>query len=73
MTEQLNKQIHTHICVYMHTYMGFLSGSDGKESACHAGRLGLIPSLEDPLEKGMATHLSIFAWRILWTEETGGL
>ena len=43
MTEQLNKQIHTHICVYMHTYMGFLSGSDGKESACHAGRLGLIP------------------------------
>ena len=28
---------------------------------------------EDPLEKGMATHSSIFAWRILWTEEPGGL
>ena len=27
------------------------------------------PGLEDPLEKGMATHSSIFAWRILWTEE----
>ena len=24
---------------------------------------------EDPLEKGMATHFSILAWRILWTEE----
>ena len=28
---------------------------------------------EDSLEEGMATHSSIFAWRIPWTEETGGL
>ena len=28
---------------------------------------------EDPLEKGMATHSSILAWRSPWTEETGGL
>ena len=28
---------------------------------------------EDPLEKGMATHSSILAWRILWTEEPGKL
>ena len=28
---------------------------------------------EDPLEEGMATHSSILAWRIQWTEETGGL
>ena len=28
---------------------------------------------EDPLEKGMATHSSILAWRIRWTEEPGGL
>ena len=27
---------------------------------------------EDPLEKGMATHSSILAWRIPWTEESGG-
>ena len=27
----------------------------------------------DPLEKGMATHSSILAWRIPWTEEPGGL
>ena len=34
-----------------------------------------VPPLgqEDPLEKGMATHSSILAWRILWTEEPGGL
>ena len=28
---------------------------------------------EDPLEKGMATHFSILAWEIPWTEEPGGL
>ena len=28
---------------------------------------------EDPLEKEIATHSSILAWVILWTEETGGL
>ena len=28
---------------------------------------------EDPLEKGMATHSSILAWEIPWTEELGGL
>ena len=30
-------------------------------------------SWEDPLEKGMATHFSLLAWRIPWTEEHGGL
>ena len=28
---------------------------------------------EDPLEKEMETHFSILAWKILWTEEPGGL
>ena len=28
---------------------------------------------KDPLEKGMATHPSVLAWRIPWTEEPGGL
>ena len=34
-----------------------------------------VPSLaqEDPLEKGMAIHSCILAWRIPWTEEPGGL
>ena len=32
-----------------------------------------FPSWEDPQEEGMATHSSILAWRIPWTEEPGGL
>ena len=32
-----------------------------------------VPRQEDPLEKGMATHASIIAWEIPWTEEPGGL
>ena len=38
-----------------------------------AGDAGLIPGQEDPLGKEMATHFSILAWRIPWTEEPGGL
>ena len=52
---------------------GFPGGSDGKKSACSAGDLGSILGWEDPLEKGMATHSSILAWRITWTEEPGRL
>ena len=33
----------------------------------------LSPSQEDSLEKGMATHVSVLAWRIPWTEESGRL
>ena len=33
----------------------------------------MILGWEDPLEKEMATHFSIFAWEIPWTEEPGGL
>ena len=41
----------------------------------HAMQETWVPSLgwEDPLEKGVATHSSILAWRILWTEEPGEL
>ena len=53
--------------------MVFPGGSDGKESACNAGDLGLILGREDPLEKGMATHSSILTWEIPWTEKPGGL
>ena len=37
------------------------------------GDAGLIPGREDPLKEEMATHSSILAWKILWTEEPGGL
>ena len=53
--------------------MGFPGGSDGKESACNTRAPGLISlAQEDPLEKGMATHSGILAWRIPWTEEPAG-
>ena len=52
---------------------GFPGGSDGKESACSArGRVWSL-NWEDPLEKGMAIHSRILAWRISWTEEPGRL
>ena len=35
--------------------------------------MGLIPGREDPLEKEMATHSSILAWEIPWTEGPGAL
>ena len=47
-----------------------------KNPPANAGEVrdaGSIPGQEDPLEKGMATHSSILAWRIPWTEEPGGL
>ena len=52
---------------------GRLNLSVGKESACSAGDLGLIPGQEDPLEKEMATYSRILAWRIPWTKEPRGL
>ena len=53
---------------------GVPSGSDGKESACNVEDTG-VQSLgwEDPLEKGIATHSNILAWRVPRTEEPGRL
>ena len=50
--------------------MGFPCSSDGKKSVMQED---LVQSLgqKDPLEKVMATHSSILAWRIPWTEEHG--
>ena len=47
-----------------------------KDLPANVGAAGdMVPSLgqEDPLEKEMAIHPSILAWRIPWTEEPGGL
>ena len=44
-----------------------------KEYAGNSGDLGSNPGWEDPLEKDMATHSSILAWIIPWTEEPGRL
>ena len=52
----------------------------GKESACSAGDAGDVQEIqvqflgwENPLEVKMATHSSLLAWRIPWTEGPGGL
>ena len=58
---------------FLECQWGFPGGSDGKESACNAGDLGSTLGQEDPLEKGRATHSSILARRIPWTEEPGRL
>ena len=55
------------------TELNWTGGSDGKESACNAGDVGLSLSWDDPLEENMATGSSILAWRIPQTEEPGGL
>ena len=57
----------------MCTIGGLHGGSDGKESTAMLETQ--VPSLgwEDPLEKEMATHSSILAWRLPWTEEPGGV
>ena len=44
-----------------------------KNPPANARDTGSIPGQEDPLDKGIATQASICAWRILWTEEPGGL
>ena len=66
----------TYTLIYLHipqTGTDFPSSSDGKASTCNAGDPGSIPGREDPLEKEMATHSSILAWKIPWTEDPGGL
>ena len=52
---------------------GFSGGSAGKESACNAGNLSSIPGSGRSPGEGMETHSSILAWRIIWTEDPGGL
>ena len=58
--------------------LGFPGSTSGKESIClpmHDMQESQVRSWvwEDPLEKEMANHSSILAWRIPWTEEAGGL
>jgi len=52
---------------------GFPGGSDGKESAYKTGDPVSTHGSERSPEMVIATHSSILAWRIPWTEESGGL
>ena len=52
---------------------GFPGGKNPPANAGDITDVGSIPGSEDPLEKGMATHPSILAWRIPWPRNPGGL
>ena len=54
-------------------FLGFPGDSDGKELPAMWDTWVQSLGWEGPLEEGMATHTSILAWRIPWTEEPGGL
>ena len=73
----LGREARVHCCKWPNSlvYRGFPCG---KESTCRCRRCRFYPWVwslgrEDPLEEGMATHSSIVAWRIPWTEEPDGL
>ena len=51
---------------------GFPGGSEGEEPACKAGDLSQSLGWEYHVEEPVATHSSVLAWRIPWTEEPGG-
>ena len=53
--------------------MGFPGVSDGKGSACNGGDIGSTPALGRSPGEGNASHSSIFAWKIPWTEKLGRL
>ena len=70
---------YTHAHIYMQDLilfsknLDFSGGSDYKESAFNVGGPGSLRGLGRSLEKGMAIHSSILAWRSLWAEEPDGL
>ena len=54
-------------------WMGFPDGSAVKNLPATAGEGVQSLAQKDALEKAMATHCSVLAWQIPWTEEPGGL
>ena len=62
--------------MYIRGYLGFPGGSVVKNMPAmqETQEMWVLSlGLENPLGEEMATHSSILAWRILWTEEAGGL
>ena len=70
--EEIQKQfIYVFICVYVSQVMLVVKNLPVNEGRQETGVRSL--GQEDPLKEGMATHSSIPAWRIPWTEVPGGL
>ena len=72
MTERLSTQAYTHTHVYIHIVLQVCVASLVAQTVKHLPAMWETQvqslGLEDPLEKEMATHSSILAWRIPWTE-----
>ena len=61
-------------CLQSSFLMGFPGGSDGKESACNTGDLGLTPSVGMiPYKRAWQPTLVFFPGESPWTEKPGGL
>ena len=69
----IHKQENIYLLKFMVENLGFPGDSDSKESICNAGDSVQSLDQEDPLQKGMAPHSSILAWKISQTEEPGRL
>ena len=70
--QQSDSVLYIYIYIYTHTHTYICThtrGSDSKESAMWGTQVRFLGQ-EDPLEKGVATHASILAWRIPWTERS---
>ena len=61
------------ICLYAQKCVVPPCSSDGKESTCNVGDLGLIPELGRSPGEGNGSHCIILTWRMPWIEEPGGL
>ena len=76
-TTEIGKHCKSVLCFLSPSVLASTGGSSGKEPACQCRRrkrCGFDPWVgKIPLEEGMATHSSILAWEIPWTEEPGGL
>ena len=78
--------LHTYTYIYINVHKNFANIGNGfytVGASLVTQTLKNLPAMqetqvrslgqEDPLQKGMATHFSVLAWRIPWTEEPGGL
>ena len=68
----MSYQLSNIISITLYTQRAFLVAQTVRNLPAMAGWARSL-DWEDPLEKGMKTHSSVLAWRILWTEESGGL
>ena len=74
MIGSMEDRLFHYLDIFMYTYGASQVALMVKNLPANEGdRYNRLPRQEDPLEEGMATHSSILAWKIPWTEELGRL